>query len=67
MTKAELRARYLKVHEEFEAGRMFANEYALHLEDLLSDYCGLRSGETAGRHETAREGRRARERHHDDG
>jgi len=41
MTKAELRAAYVRRREEYAAGRLFTNEYALHLDTMLSEYFGL--------------------------
>lgn len=42
MTKAELRGAYLKARGGFEAGETFTNEYALHLDEMLAGYFGLR-------------------------
>jgi hypothetical protein len=41
MTKAELRAAYVQVRSEYAAGQLFTNEYALHLDTMLSRYFGL--------------------------
>jgi hypothetical protein len=41
VNKAELRAAYTATRAPFEAGLMFANEYALKLDELLSGYFGL--------------------------
>jgi hypothetical protein len=42
MTKAQLRARYEKARDEYQAdGGIYTNEYALHLDTMLSEYFGL--------------------------
>jgi hypothetical protein len=41
MTKAELRAAYVAEREKFASGERFANEYALNLDTMLSEYFGL--------------------------
>lgn len=41
MTKTELRAAYEKVRQQWGSGQMFNNEYALHLDAMLSRYFSL--------------------------
>jgi hypothetical protein len=41
MTKAELRAAYEREREAFAAGERWTNEYALHLDTMLSQYFNL--------------------------
>ena len=41
MTKAELRAAYSTARERYAAGSLFTNEYALHLDTMLSRYLSL--------------------------
>lgn len=41
MTKAELKAEYTRWRTEFSAGRLWTNEYALHLDSMLSNYFGM--------------------------
>jgi hypothetical protein len=40
-TKTGLRAAYTKARAAYAAGEMYTNEYALHLDTMLSDYFGL--------------------------
>jgi hypothetical protein len=41
MTKAELRAAYVKSREGFASGQTFANTYALELDEALAGYFGM--------------------------
>lgn len=41
MDKAELRAAYTAARAKYAAGLLFTNEYALHLDTMLSNYFGL--------------------------
>jgi hypothetical protein len=41
MTKAELKALYQAERVTYESGERHTNEYALHLDTMLSDYFGL--------------------------
>jgi hypothetical protein len=41
VTKAELRAAYKEVRGKFADGEFLANEYVLHLDEMLSDYFGM--------------------------
>lgn len=45
MTKAELRKKYTDVRARFEDGELFTNEYALNLDEMLTDYFGMRPTE----------------------
>ena len=41
MTKAELRETYMYYRGRYEAGEFYTNEYALHMDEMLSRYFGL--------------------------
>jgi hypothetical protein len=41
MTKAELREQYTRYRERYASGDLYTNEYALHLDTMLSSYFGL--------------------------
>jgi hypothetical protein len=41
MTKAELKAEYLRYRERYADGAFLTNEYALHLDEMLAAYFRL--------------------------
>ena len=40
-TKAQLRVVYERERARFQAGQLYANEYALHLDTMLAEFFGL--------------------------
>jgi hypothetical protein len=41
MKKAELHEQYLRYRSRYLNGEFFTNEYALHMDEMLSEYFGL--------------------------
>jgi len=41
VTKADLKAAYARARDEYADGGLCANEYALRLDTMLSDYLGM--------------------------